>query len=146
MSRIRSKNTKPEIIVRHALHKLGFRFRLDSKVGKIKPDIVLRSRKVAIFVHGCFWHQHSGCKLAYSGRDYSKDWLKKFENNKERDIRTNKQLTNEGWRVAIVWECGTRNKNDFKKIIFQLDNFIKNSENNIYESVLLIKNNTKISR
>jgi DNA mismatch endonuclease, patch repair protein len=68
MSNIRSCNTKPEILIRKALHKYKYRFNLKSKVGKIKPDIVLRCHKVAIFTHGCYWHQHEGCKLAYSDR------------------------------------------------------------------------------
>jgi DNA mismatch endonuclease (patch repair protein) len=71
MSGIRSSNIHPEILTRKALHSLGYRFRLDSKIEKIKPDTVLRKHKVAIFTHGCYWHQHEGCKLAYSDRNYS---------------------------------------------------------------------------
>jgi DNA mismatch endonuclease (patch repair protein) len=107
MAGIRSSNTKPEVVTRSALHRLGYRFRLGSKVGKIKPDIVLRGRKVAIFVHGCYWHQHEGCKLAYSDRDYADKWKVKFDTNKKRDIAVLEGLIGSGWRVAILWEYAT---------------------------------------
>ena len=76
MSGIRSSDTKLEILIRKALHRAGYRFRLGSKVGRVRPDVVLRSRNIPIFVHGCYWHQHSGCKLAYSNRKYSEEWQK----------------------------------------------------------------------
>ena len=114
MSGIRSSNTKPEVLTRKALHKLGYRFRLDSKVGKIKPDIVLRKHKVAVFTHGCYWHQHEDCKLAYSDRAYEEKWLKKFEANKQRDQRVLEQLKDQGWRVAVIWECATRDSSIFR--------------------------------
>jgi DNA mismatch endonuclease (patch repair protein) len=133
MSGIRSQNTKPEILTRKALHRLGYRFKLDSKIGKIKPDIVLRKHKVAIFTHGCYWHQHEGCKLAYSDRNYSEKWLKKFSDNKARDKRVTKQLLEEGWRVAIVWECVTRKNDDFVKMIDKLDKWIQDDNSNYIE-------------
>jgi DNA mismatch endonuclease, patch repair protein len=113
MSDIRSKNTKPEIQTRSALHSLGYRLRLDSKIGKVKPDIVLRKHNVAIFIHGCYWHQHEGCKLAYSDRNYSTTWKKKFDDNLQRDDRVLKQLLADKWRVAVIWECVTREKSIF---------------------------------
>ncbi len=125
MSGIRSRNTKPEILIRKALHRIGYRFRLNSKVGKIKPDIVLRCHKVAIFTHGCYWHQHKDCKLAYSDRKYSDKWEKKFEDNRKRDQRVLEKLTTDGYRVAVIWECATRNSLEFKKILGRLDKFIK---------------------
>ena len=135
MSGIRSSNTKPEVLTRKALHKLGYRFRLDSKVVKIKPDIVLRKHKVAVFTHGCYWHQHEGCKLAYSGRNYSDKWKKKFEANRQRDDCVLKQLLKEGWRVAIIWECATRDTEIFESTINQLDKWIRrSSSNNYFES------------
>ncbi len=134
MSGIRSSNTKPEILTRKALHKLGYRFRLDSKIGKIKPDIVLRSHKVAVFTHGCYWHQHKGCKLAYSDRNYSDKWKKKFQDNKLRDLRVLEQLTEEGWRVAIIWECATRDAQIFENVISQLNIWIKVGESQYFES------------
>ena len=134
MSGIRSSNTKPEVLTRKALHSLGYRFRLDSKIGKIKPDIVLRSRKVAIFTHGCYWHQHEGCKLAYSDRNYSDKWKKKFEENLKRDKRTLEKLTEEGWRVAVIWECATRDVKAFEKAISELDAWIIEGDTQYFES------------
>ncbi len=134
MSGIRSSDTKPEVLTRKALHKLGYRFRLDSKISKIKPDIVLTSRKIAIFLHGCYFHQHEGCKLAYSDRNYSSQWRNKFEANKKRDLRVTKELLREGWRVAIIWECVTRNSIEFEKVIKQLNTFILQENLNYFES------------
>lgn len=124
MSGIRSSNTRPEVLTRSALHKLGYRFRLNSKVGKIKPDIVLTWRKIAIFVHGCYWHQHQGCKMAYSDRNYSQKWKNKFEDNRLRDERVLKTLKEEGWRVAVVWECATREEKVFLDAIHRLNSWI----------------------
>lgn len=125
MSGIRSSNTTPEILTRKALHRLGYRFRLDGKVGRIKPDIVLRRHRVAVFIHGCYWHQHDGCKLAYSDRRYSDKWKMKFADNKQRDQRVLSQLREEGWRVAVIWECTTRRSNELEGAIRRLDEFIK---------------------
>lgn len=136
MSGIRSSNTKPEIHTRKALHGLGYRFRLDSKIAKIKPDIVLRSRKIAIFVHGCYWHQHEGCKLAYSSRDYSQKWKKKFADNKLRDQRVIRTLSDAGWRVAIIWECVTRDEVEFNKVINELNVWIQRQNSQYFETGL----------
>ncbi len=135
MAGIRSSNTKPEVLTRKALHKLGYRFRLDSKVGKIKPDIVLRCYKIAVFVHGCYWHQHQGCKLAYSDRNYSDKWKKKFSENKLRDLRVAEHLKSGGWCVAIVWECATREADIFNNVIDELNIWIKAGESQYFESV-----------
>ena len=134
MSGIRSGNTKPEVITRKALHRLGYRFKLDSKVGKIKPDIVLRRHKVAVFTHGCYWHQHEGCKLAYSDRKYSYKWKKKFSDNQQRDKRVEAQLKQEGWRVAVIWECATRDIKVFETVINQLNDWIKIGDSQYFES------------
>ncbi|MCW8935162.1 MAG: DNA mismatch endonuclease Vsr [Gammaproteobacteria bacterium] len=134
MSGIRSSNTKPEIIVRKAFHRLGYRFRLSSKIEKIKPDIILRKHKVAIFVHGCYWHQHAGCKLAYSDRSYSEKWLKKFSDNRDRDIRVTENLLSQGWRVVVIWECVTRNEEVFEEVIFTINNWIIENKSNYFET------------
>lgn len=134
MSGIRSSNTKPEVLTRKALHKLGYRFRLDSKIGKIKPDIVLRSRKVAVFTHGCYWHQHEGCKLAYSDRNYEEKWLKKFEANRQRDKRVLNDLIDKGWRVAVIWECVTRTNVVFLNEINSLHRWVQSQSSQYYES------------
>lgn len=125
MSGIRSSNTRPEVLTRKALHRLGYRYRLDSKVGRIKPDIILRRHRVAVFIHGCYWHQHDGCKLAYSDRCYSDKWKMKFADNTQRDQRVLSQLKEEGWRVAIIWECTTRRKSELEGAIKRLDEFIR---------------------
>ena len=134
MSGIRSRNTKPELLTRFALHKLGYRYRLESQIGPIKPDIVLSSKKVAIFVHGCYWHQHKGCRLAYSDRNYSDKWKKKFEDNRLRDERVLNKLLMSGWRVAIVWECATRDPEVFEKVIEELHIWIGMMDSQSFES------------
>lgn len=105
MSRIRSKNTKPEIVVRSLLHNLGFRFRLHRKDLPGNPDIVLTKYKTVIFVNGCFWHRHPGCKYAYTPKSRINFWANKFDQNTERDRRNHAVLTGMGWRVIVVWEC-----------------------------------------
>jgi DNA mismatch endonuclease (patch repair protein) len=134
MSGIRSGNTKPEIVTRKALHRLGYRFRLNSKIGKIKPDIVLRKYKVAVLTHGCYWHQHQGCKLAYSDRNYAEKWQKKFNDNIARDQRVLEQLLDQGWRVAVIWECATREVELFEPLIRHLDEWIKAGSSSYFES------------
>lgn len=134
MSGIRSRNTKPEVLTRNALHRLGYRYRLNSTIGKIRPDVVLGRYKVAVFVHGCYWHQHEGCRLAYSDRGYSEKWKKKFEDNVERDKRVIEKLFKQGWRVAVIWECATRNAEVFSDLIIQLDRWIRNNKSQFFES------------
>lgn len=107
MSRIRSCNTKPEILLRKALHRIGFRFRLHGRKIKGKPDIVLPKYMAVVFVHGCFWHRHSGCKVASVPKSNTEFWLDKFERNVERDKRVTHELLEDGWRVFVVWECET---------------------------------------
>ena len=134
MANIRSQDTRPEILTRRALHRLGYRYQLYSKIGKIKPDLVLTRWNVAILVHGCYWHQHKNCKLAYSDRAYSSKWTNKFEANVLRDKRVLDYLINSGWRVAVIWECATRKANIFEKTITELDNWIKLGTSQYYES------------
>ncbi|MBX9463221.1 MAG: DNA mismatch endonuclease Vsr [Aquamicrobium sp.] len=105
MSRIRSSNTKPEIALRKALHRLGFRFRLHSRHLPGKPDIVLAKHRTVIFVHGCFWHRHPGCKVATTPKTNTDFWINKFDRNQSRDVRNREALAAAGWRVIVVWEC-----------------------------------------
>jgi DNA mismatch endonuclease, patch repair protein len=110
MRAIRSSNTRPEKKVRSALHRAGFRFRLCKKDLPGTPDIVLPKYKAAIFVNGCFWHQHEECKtshLPYSRREF---WQNKFSRNMLRDQKVLYQLKIMGWRVAVLWECGLNRK------------------------------------
>lgn len=111
MSRVGSKNTRPELAVRSFLHRRGFRYSLHSKNLPGKPDIVLRKYKTAIFVHGCFWHGHDdpNCKLARTPKSRVEFWTKKVRNNKERDEKAAIALKNLGWNVVIVWECELKN-------------------------------------
>jgi DNA mismatch endonuclease (patch repair protein) len=109
MSGIRSKNTKPELIIRRGLHACGFRFRLhDTKLAG-RPDLVLRKYKAAIFVHGCFWHGHD-CHLFKQPKSRGEFWAPKIESNRARDSEALRTLSHEGWRVAEVWECATKGK------------------------------------
>ena len=110
MSRIRGKNTRPEIIVRSLLHKLGYRFRLNRKDVPGKPDIVLPKYKTAIYVHGCYWHRHNGCRLAYTPKSNLEFWSKKFARNIERDTEVSMALMGTGWKQLVVWECETRDQ------------------------------------
>lgn len=111
MSRIRTKNTKPEMVVRRLLHRLGYRYRLHARDLPGSPDIVFRPRQVALFVHGCFWHRHRGCSLAYEPKTRADFWSEKFKENVKRDERVKRQLEALGWRVITVWECDVRSGN-----------------------------------
>jgi len=108
MSRIRSKNTKPEILVRKAIHAKGYRFRLHEKKLPGKPDLVLAKHRLVIFVNGCFWHRHQGCRLSTTPKSNTDFWERKFSDNMQRDERNKKKLQALGWRVQVIWECETR--------------------------------------
>lgn len=110
MSGIRGKNTKPEIVVRRALFAAGFRFRLHRRDLPGVPDVVLPGVRVAIFVHGCFWHVHSGCKNAKCPASRQEFWSEKLGRNVARDRKHIDALVGLGWRVLVVWECATRGK------------------------------------
>lgn len=105
MAQIRGTNTKPELAVRSALHRLGFRFRLRSYGLPGRPDVVLVRLRVAVFVHGCFWHRHRNCRFAYTPKNNAEFWSLKFETNVNRDLRNQRALKRLGWRVLVVWEC-----------------------------------------
>lgn len=105
MSQIKSKDTKPEIIVRSYLFSKGLRFRKNDKRYPGSPDIVLPKYKTIVFVHGCFWHLHDGCKYAIMPKSNVDFWKKKLNGNKERDERNRKELEKMGWDVITVWEC-----------------------------------------
>lgn len=105
MARILSKDTKPELALRKALHALGLRYRLHGTGLPGKPDLILPRYKTVVFVHGCFWHRHPGCKIATIPKSNTSFWVKKFETNVLRDARTAAELQAQGWRVLIAWEC-----------------------------------------
>lgn len=108
MAGIKGKDTKPEMLVRRALFSNGYRYRLHCKALAGAPDIVMQSRKVAIFVHGCFWHMHQGCRLAKLPATRPEFWANKLGANVERDTRNIATLRDQGWRVLVVWECATK--------------------------------------
>ena len=103
MARVKQRNTKPELLLRRALHRLGFRYRVNDRRLPGSPDLVFPSRRAVIFVNGCFWHDHAGCRFATKPRTRVKFWREKFRENKKRDRRNYAALNDEGWRVLIVW-------------------------------------------
>jgi DNA mismatch endonuclease (patch repair protein) len=105
MSRIRSKDSKPELLIRRLVWSLGYRYRLHSKKLPGRPDMVFPGRKKIIFIHGCFWHQHENCRQYRMPRSKLDFWLPKLESNRLRDARVREELISAGWKVLIVWEC-----------------------------------------
>lgn len=108
MARIRGRDTKPEMVVRRAAHALGLRFRLHRRDLPGSPDLVFPSRRCALFVHGCYWHRHPGCRLAYSPKSNIDFWQAKFDRNVARDAQVLIALQAAGWRADVIWECETR--------------------------------------
>lgn len=129
MSRIKGKNTKPEIIVRSACHDLGFRYRLHRKDLPGTPDLVFPKHRLCLFVHGCFWHRHPGCKYAYTPKSRLDFWLPKLAKNVERDMKAKRALEVSGWRVSIIWECQTKNRHTLRAEIQKLINPEIDSQN-----------------
>ena len=119
MSRVRHKDTVPELIVRRIVHRLGYRYRLHGPDLPGKPDLVFRGRKAVIFVHGCFWHRHSkpNCKLARLPKSKTDFWQEKLGANAARDARNRDRLLSKGWRVLEVWECQLSNSDQVERMI-----------------------------
>lgn len=117
MSRIRGKDTRPEMLVRSHLHRMGFRFRVNRTDLPGKPDIVLPKYKLAILVHGCYWHRHSGCKQCYVPKSNVPFWTKKFERNVARDAEVKEQLEASGWRTFVIWECEASKPETLDKLL-----------------------------
>lgn len=110
MSMIKGKNTKPEMLVRSVCHELGLRYRLHRKDLPGKPDLVFPKHRLCIFVNGCFWHRHPGCKYAYTPKSRLYFWLPKLAKNVERDLDAQQALNARGWRVVVIWECRTKSR------------------------------------
>lgn len=108
MGKIKGRNTKPELIVRSLCHTLGLRFRLHRKDLPSSPDLVFPKYRLCLFVHGCFWHRHPGCKYAYTPKTRLDFWLPKLHRNVERDKEKEELLRSMGWRVGVIWECETK--------------------------------------
>lgn len=116
MSRVRAKNTKPEMIVRRLVHAMGYRYRLHGRNLEGRPDLVFAQRRKVIFVHGCFWHRHpdANCKLARLPKSRQDFWLPKLESNRRRDERVAAALEVDGWKQMVVWECECGQKEQLK--------------------------------
>jgi len=122
MSRIKNKNTKPEILVRKFLFANGFRYRINDKKLPGKPDIVLAKYNAVIFVNGCFWHGHENCKYFKLPGTRTEWWKEKIEKNIENDLKKQSHLVDLGYKVIIVWECEIKNKSVYTTIINEVKN------------------------
>jgi len=131
MSKVKGYNTKPERVIRSCLHRQGFRFRINSPNLPGKPDIVLKKYKAVIFVHGCFWHNHNECKKSKLPNTRKDFWKDKITRTVVRDQKIIFDLTKQGWRVAIVWECGTIKANVLKKTVKKLSEWLTGGLNRI---------------
>lgn len=131
MSRIRGRDTKPELLVRRIAHGLGFRFRLHRRDLPGCPDIVFPRYRSVILVHGCFWHRHPNCRFASSPKSRVEYWQKKFEGNVLRDRRNQRALTDLGWRTMVIWECETK---DTKAVAARIESFLRKKDSNSDES------------
>jgi DNA mismatch endonuclease (patch repair protein) len=120
MRSIKATNTKPELVVRRALWHLGGRYRLHAKDLPGRPDIALRARRIAIFVHGCLWHLHEGCRLARVPKSRPEYWPAKLARNKARDQRAADELRRLGWTVEVIWECETADSGRLERRLRQV--------------------------
>lgn len=123
MSRVRGKDTSPEIKIRSLTHRLGYRFRLHRKDLPGKPDLVFPSRKKVIFVHGCFWHGHDCTRGKRTPKANASYWIEKIRKNIERDVKNQAELQTLGWNVLIVWECETKN---LDKVACKINEYLSN--------------------
>lgn len=126
MSRVREKNTSPELKVRSLVHRLGFRFRLHRKDLPGKPDLVFSSRKKIIFVHGCFWHGHDCSRGEREPKSNTKYWVEKIQRNADRDARHQSELKALGWNVLVIWECELK---DAETLSERLKSFLTSTAN-----------------
>ena len=127
MSRIRGKNTTPEIVVRSVLHRLGYRFRLHGKKLPGRPDVVLPRHRAVVFVHGCFWHRHGGCRNCTTPTNNRSFWVAKLDGNAARDKLHKSALEKLGWKVVVVWECETEGKGFSERLGRRVAKAVRNS-------------------
>lgn len=117
MSRIRSIDTQAELAVRRIAHSLGYRFRIHRRDLPGTPDLVFPSRRVVLFVNGCFWHRHDGCRRAATPKTRTEFWKDKFRRTVKRDRFVNEALANSGWRTGVIWECETRDRDHITRLL-----------------------------
>jgi DNA mismatch endonuclease (patch repair protein) len=117
MSLVKGKDTKPELLVRREVYALGYRYRLHKRDLPGCPDLVFERLKKVIFVHGCFWHRHSGCSRCRLPKTRKRFWRTKLEGNKRRDLRNQKLLEGRGWKLLVIWECETEDVKVVREIV-----------------------------
>lgn len=122
MSRVRHRDTEPELIVRRYLHAAKLRYRLHRRIEGARPDLVFSALRTVVFVHGCIWHQHqdTGCKLARMPKSRLDFWRPKLEGNRARDARQRASLEASGWRVCVIWECEVKNQQKLAELLREL--------------------------
>ena len=135
MSAIKSKDTKPEVYIRKLLFGQGYRYRKNSKQIPGHPDIWMRKYNTAIFVNGCFWHRHQGCKYSYMPKSRTEYWKNKFDNNTKRDHENRKLLFDKGIKCLVLWECSINNKreNPSEKLLKEIIDFLHS--NDLYKEI-----------
>ena len=127
MAAIGGKDTKPELVLRKLLHANGFRYRVHGKGIYGKPDLVLNKFKAVVFVHGCFWHRHTGCRYSHIPSSNREFWENKFNSNVTRDQIVVQKLFESGWRIATVWECSLKSQKDADITVRKLAEWLKSS-------------------
>jgi DNA mismatch endonuclease (patch repair protein) len=138
MSRIKNERTKPEMFIRTMLYRHGLRFRVNYSELPGKPDLYFIRQKAAVFIHGCYWHRHPGCKYAYTPKSNQEFWIPKLEGNRKRDEKVIKQLNEQGIRVLIIWECTVRamlkNEKLRENVLCEILNFL-NERNDVIMNI-----------
>ena len=130
MSRVKSKDTKPEKIVRSMIHRMGFRFRKNRRDLPGSPDIVFPKYRKVIFIHGCFWHGHKNCSKASRPSSNEEFWSDKLDTNIQRDRKKVRELKKQGWKVLIIWECQIK---DEKRLTRKIKRFLVDNERNLHD-------------
>ena len=130
MSRIKGRDTKPELIVRKFLHSRGLRYRLHRKDLPGKPDLTLKKYQAVIFIHGCFWHGHEGCSYFSAPKTNTEWWLSKIYSNKKRDESARQSLESAGWKVIVIWECELKKPRRIETLEWLLDE-VRQAKNNL---------------
>ncbi len=134
MAAIRSKDTSPELALRKALHALGLRYLVNDRRLPGKPDLVLPRHRAVVFVHGCFWHRHQGCKVASTPKSNTEFWAEKFTRNVARDVRVKAELEGKGWCVFTVWECSLQSATRVKDTAERLAKQIRGDDDPLGQS------------